>query len=572
MSSESSLLSETTVRQLEQLRSTALASGKSLFDLWAESAGGRICSPGESLAIFGKYFHYPVVDFSGLERLTIESGPPSFELFSLRESVLNECIVWANSGRPAIAVFSNPLALRTQSRIEAMLSKPVHWLLAHPNDVRELLGRFEDSLPALTGVDTRTEAGVPAEIPGGVNISLESLGQEGSPAVSLVNSTLYDAMKAGASDIHLEMDVRGLRIKYRLDGVLVVAGETNGLQLAEQVVSRVKVMSGLDIAERRIPQDGRFKARINGRDIDFRVSIMPSVFGEDAVIRILDKESLTGSMQELRLDALGFSPPVLAVIRQLTSIPYGMFLVTGPTGSGKTTTLYAALTEINRGFEKIITIEDPVEYQLPGVLQIPVNEKKGLTFARGLRSILRHDPDQIMIGEIRDTETAEIAVQSALTGHLVLTTVHANTAFDVVGRLMHMGIDPYALVSALSGVVAQRLVRLNCQDCKESLLPDGAQLQRSGISGDSAQMWNYMEGRGCPACRGTGYKGRKAIAEFLVIDDELRDLIISRAPLREMKSAALRRGTQSLRQAVLDLVAMGETTLLEANRVTSLQD
>jgi general secretion pathway protein E len=323
--------------------------------------------------------------------------------------------------------------------------------------------------------------------------------------------------------------------------VLTPAQAVPGAELAEQVISRIKVMSELDIAERRVPQDGRFKARRDGREIDFRVSIMPSVFGEDAVLRILDRRALSDQLQGLTLDALGFSSEMKISLRNLASQPYGMVLVTGPTGSGKTTTLYAVISESNKGQDKIITIEDPVEYQLPGVLQIPVNEQKGLSFARGLRSILRHDPDRIMVGEIRDPETAEIAIQSALTGHLVYTTVHANNALDVLGRFVHMGIDPYNLVSALNAVMAQRLVRLLCASCK---------------------------GKGCKECRNTGYRGRKAIGELLVLNDEMRELIVARAPARKLKEAACAAGTVPLREAALRLVEAGDTTIEEINRVT----
>jgi general secretion pathway protein E len=328
--------------------------------------------------------------------------------------------------------------------------------------------------------------------------------------------------------------------------VLTAAGTVPGTELAEQVISRIKVMSELDIAERRVPQDGRFKARHRkgteaGRDIDFRVSVMPSIYGEDAVLRILDRRALTDQLQGLSLDALGFSSEMKHGLRELSMEPYGMLLVTGPTGSGKTTTLYAVISEANKGLDKIVTIEDPVEYHLPGVLQIPVNEPKGLTFARGLRSILRHDPDRIMVGEIRDPETAEIAVQSALTGHLVYTTVHANNAIDVLGRFRHMGVDAYNLVSSLNGVLAQRLVRVLCKKCSS---------------------------KGCSECRNTGFRGRKAIGELVVLDDDLRELIVARAPARKLREAARAAGTVPLRDAAMALVQAGETTLEEINRVT----
>jgi general secretion pathway protein E len=400
------------------------------------------------------------------------------------------------------------------------------------------------------------------------DLSIKSISEEASLIVKLVHSTVYDALKAEASDIHLETTPSGLVIKYRIDGVLVPVGSKDGVELAEQVISRIKVISGLDITERRTPQDGRFKVSMQKHEIDLRVSIMPSVFGECAVLRVLDKRALSDQMKGLRLDHLGFDDKSMAFIRRLSKEPYGMLLVTGPTGSGKTTSLYAAITEINDGKDKIITIEDPVEYQLPGVLQIPVNEKKGLTFERGLRSILRHDPDKIMVGEIRDAETAQIAVQSALTGHLVFTTVHANNVFDVIGRFMHMGVDPYSFVSALNGIVAQRLVRVNCTHCIGDDFPDDALIEESGISLADARNIKFRAGRGCGHCRGTGFKGRKAIAEVLNLNDEIRELIIARQPVRLVREAAKRNGTRLLREGALDLVFKGESTLQEVNRVT----
>ncbi len=356
-----------------------------------------------------------------------------------------------------------------------------------------------------------------------------------------MHSTLYDAVASGASDIHLENDAHGLIIRYRIDGVLNTIAQAPGREMAEQVVSRIKVMAELDIAERRVPQDGRFKVMMRGREIDLRVSIMPGVFGEDAVLRILDRQQLADELKGVTLDRLGFDPITLARIRRLSHEPYGMFLVTGPTGSGKTTTLYASITEINTGRDKIITIEDPVEYQLPGILQIPVNEKKGLTFARGLRSILRHDPEKIMVGEIRDPETAQIAVQSALTGHLVFTTVHANSVYDVIGRFLHMGVDPYSFVSALNGILAQRLVRVNCPHCLAPQTPTPELLADSGLEPAAVRGWEFLAGRGCGHCRGSGYRGRKAIAEMMLLNDELRELIAARAPIRTLKEAAARR-------------------------------
>ena len=399
-------------------------------------------------------------------------------------------------------------------------------------------------------------------------MSLRAISEYSSPVVKLVNSTLYDALKAGASDIHLEIGSSGLTIKNRIDGVLTTIGVVQGVETAEQAISRIKILAELDIAERRIPQDGRFKVTVKGREVDFRVSIMPSIFGEDAVLRILDKQSLSDELKGLRLDMLGYEGKVLVQLRKLAAEPYGMLLVTGPTGSGKTTTLYAMISEINKGLDKIITIEDPVEYQLPGVLQIPVNEKKGLTFARGLRSILRHDPDKIMVGEVRDPETAEIAVQAALTGHLVFTTVHANNVFDVISRFVHMGVDPYSFVSAVNGILAQRLVRLTCPHCSEEVMPSDDELDISGITKAELQGYRFMKGSGCGQCRGSGYKGRKAISELLLLNDEIREVIVAREPIRRLKEAACQGGTHFLREAALELVCRGETTLEEINRVT----
>src|SRR6202035_2338640 len=386
--------------------------------------------------------------------------------------------------------------------LELRLSAPIVWALAAREELANLIARRAEGLRAIDTVLPDTEEGAKGE-EGVDNLSYVRISEDTSPVVRLVHSTVYDALRAGASDIHLESIGSGLVVRYRLDGVLASIATVRGVETAEQIISRIKVMSELDIAERRVPQDGRFKIAINGRPIDFRVSIIPSIFGEDAVLRILDKQALT-KMSGLRLDVLGFEWNIIEQLRRVSALPYGMLLVTGPTGSGKTTTLYAAISETQTGRDKIITIEDPVEYQLPGVLQIPVNEKKGLTFARGLRSILRHDPDKIMVGEIRDAETAQIAVQAALTGHQVFTTVHANNVFDVIGRFTNMDVDPYSFVSALNGVVAQRLVRLCCPGCAIDEAVDADALSVSGINPDTAAGWRFRRGIGCASCRGSG--------------------------------------------------------------------
>jgi type IV pilus assembly protein PilB len=399
-------------------------------------------------------------------------------------------------------------------------------------------------------------------------LSIEKLTDDSSPIIRLIDSTLFDALNKRASDIHIESSPDGVQIKYRVDGVLFRATEPLDGRFQGPIISRIKVMSDLDISERRIPQDGRFKVRMANKSIDFRVSIMPSIFGEDAVIRILDKESIAKDLHGLTLDVLGIEGHELTRFRRMIREPYGMVLVTGPTGSGKTTTLYAALTEIFNEQEKIITIEDPVEYQLKGIVQIPVNEKKGLTFARGLRSILRHDPDKIMVGEIRDPETAQIAVQSALTGHLVFTTVHANNVFDVLGRFLHMGIDAYNFVSSLNCVAAQRLIRKICVHCKQTVTYEREDFIASGLDYDKLKDHVFYEGAGCKECNGQGYHGRTAHLELLDLDDYLRDLFINKASVSQLKEAARAAGTTFLRDSAIAKLLKGETTLAEINRVT----
>jgi general secretion pathway protein E len=460
--------------------------------------------------------------------------------------------------------FSEEQAAWAEDRIAPSFS----WCLVHHGDLVALMASHEETLRALDTVQATAAAA--DEDSGSVeDLSLRAISEESSEVVRLVRSTLRDAIMIGASDIHLESVAQGLSIKFRIDGILSQVKFIQDPRQAEQAISRVKVLAELDITERRVPQDGRFKAQDRGHAVDFRVSIMPSIHGEDAVLRILDKQSLyEATHQQLSLGSLGFEAADIRALRRLSHEPYGMLLVTGPTGSGKTTTLYAAISEINNGQDKIVTIEDPVEYQLPGVLQIPVNEKKGLGFARGLRSILRHDPDKIMVGEIRDPETANIAVQSALTGHLVFTTVHANNVFDVIGRFMHMNVDVYSFVSALNAILAQRLVRLTCTHCSEEHRPSPELLEASGLSQEQARGFNFRAGRGCRECRGSGFRGRKAVAELLILNDELRELITARAPLRQLKEAARLNGTRFLREAAFDAVRTGQTTLEEINRVT----
>ena len=536
------------------------ANGRSTLEFLEERSG---LGPVELTAALARALDYRVLTRAELSRLD-----PAFDLLASAEAT-RRCCVLARSGSQLLAVIADPFDAATRSWLEVRVPQTLEWVLAPRAEIASYIARHEQTLRALDAAVVGSSSADSAN--GAVdNLSLASISQDSSPIVKLVHSTLYDALRAGASDVHLETLANGLVVRYRIDGVLVQMASVTGDEVSEQVISRIKVMAELDISERRVPQDGRFKVAIDGRAIDFRVSIIPSVFGEDAVLRVLDKQSLTEKMHGLTLDALGFDAETVTQLRRLSTLPYGMLLVTGPTGSGKTTTLYAAISETQTGNDKIVTIEDPVEYQLPGVLQIPVNEKKGLTFARGLRSILRHDPDKIMVGEIRDPETAQIAIQSALTGHLVFTTVHANNVFDVMGRFVHMGVDTYSFVAALSGILAQRLVRVVCEQCAESYTPSRRLLEESKLSIAAHAGHEFRVGRGCKHCRGTGYKGRKAVGELLVLNDEIREAIIARAPVRQLKELAAQAGIRLIRQAALELVRSGETTLEEVNRVTTL--
>jgi general secretion pathway protein E len=453
--------------------------------------------------------------------------------------------------------------------VSLRVRQPLAWTRVDDATLRHWLEQGERAYAA---IDELTALAADEAAAPDADLSIQSISAQSSPVVRLLDATLFDGLKAQASDLHLESRPQGVTIRYRLDGVMEPVSEVAGREMAEQLVSRLKIVAGLDIGERRLPQDGRFKRRVgsgeDARDVDFRVSIMPTSFGEDAVVRILDRGRLAEQHAGLTLDSLGFDAEDVAQILQLARKPYGMLLVTGPTGSGKTTTLYATIAHTRDEGDKLITIEDPVEYQLPGVIQIPVNEKKGLTFARGLRSILRHDPDKIMVGEIRDTETAQIASQAALTGHLVLTTVHANNAIDVIGRFMHMGLDLYNIVSCLNGVVAQRLLRRLCGHCARPCEPEAAQLASAGIAAKTRG--RFLRPVGCPACRGTGYRGRRAIAEVLVLDDALRDMIVARQPLSAIKAHARAGGARALREAALACVLSGETSLEELDRVTQV--
>ncbi|HJV34088.1 GspE/PulE family protein [Geomonas sp.] len=471
-----------------------------------------------------------------------------------------------------VVAIADPTAVVQLDEMSLLLERPLLFKVAEESEIAAYLKKGEGTSRVLKEVSEDFMIQLVTETDKGEEVlAVENVTADTSPIIKLVNSTILDALTRRTSDIHIETTQEGVIIKYRIDGVLYRATDPIDIHFQGPLISRLKVMSELDISERRIPQDGRFKVRIAGKSIDFRVSIMPSAFGEDAVIRILDKESIASDIRGLTLETLGMAPHEIKRFRKMIREPYGMVLVTGPTGSGKTTTLYGALTEIHTGLEKIITIEDPVEYVLSGITQIPVNEKKGLTFARGLRSILRHDPDKIMVGEIRDSETAQIAVQSALTGHLVFTTVHANNVFDVIGRFTHMGIDPYNFVACLNCVMAQRLVRKICPACKRPVAISETELRESAIDPERARGVTLYEAVGCDECNGTGYRGRSAIVELLDLNDEVRELIITKAPVAALKKAAKEAGTSFLRESAVSKVLAGETTLKEINRVTFVE-
>jgi general secretion pathway protein E len=507
--------------------------------------------------------HYRYVDTESILAAEFDASR-----ISLSRALQRGCLP-VQLGDSSCVLIGNPFDSDLLQWVEAKTASETQICLATEGDIRAVLSRIEANARAVETTQNESAQQNAVEA-GGEELSLVGISEDASPIVRLVNSTLYDALKSGASDVHFESTPHGMEVKYRIDGVLDSATSVKGRDVADQAISRIKVLAELDIAERRVPQDGRFRVTLSGRTTDLRVSIMPSIHGEDAVLRILDKRQLVPSGGRLTLDLLGFSAPVLRAVRRLAAHPYGMLLVTGPTGSGKTTTLYAAISETNTGKDKIVTIEDPVEYELSGVLQIPVNEKKGLTFARGLRSILRHDPDKILVGEIRDAETAEIAVQSALTGHLVLSTVHANSVFDVFNRFSHMGVDPHALASALNGIWAQRLLRTVCPHCSQTVQADAQTVEALELDTKRLHDATLREGRGCGDCRGSGFKGRRAIAEILVMNDRIRELITSKASIVAIKDAAREGGTRLLREAALDMAIRGETTLEEVQRVTML--
>ncbi len=482
-------------------------------------------------------------------------------------------VPYRRDGKSLVIVVSDPTDLPMIDELSVILGTHVRVMVGARSAIEGMLKKSESSqrvldeateefqIQVLKGDDDAAED----------NLTVERLTSDSSPIIRLVDSTIFTAIQRRASDIHIETQDDAVYVKYRIDGVLQPAMRPIAKRFHSSILSRIKVMAELDIAEKRVPQDGRFRLRVPGKTIDFRVSVMPCVHGEDAVIRILDKQSMSEQFTELRLDILGFPESELKRFRKYIREPYGMVLVTGPTGSGKTTTLYGALSEIRSPEDKIITIEDPVEYQLKGITQIPINEKKGLTFARGLRSILRHDPDKVMVGEIRDPETAQIAIQSALTGHLVFTTVHANNVFDVLGRFLNMGVEPYQFISALNCVLAQRLVRRICDACKHPVTIEPAMLAESAIDPKLLAGRTLYEGAGCIECSGTGFKGRMAICELLDLTDHIREIILDKRPISEVKRAAREQGMRLLRESAVERVLEGLTTLREINKVTFVE-
>lgn len=485
----------------------------------------------------------------------------------------NVAPVKIENGRLLVAM-RDPFDFAINDELEILYDVPIDVAIATERSIKNVLSQEQKSINFLKEATEKVGLQLVRETETGEELlSLESLeSDESSPVVKLINTTIFDAITNRASDIHIEATAEGVIIRYRIDGVLHQATDPIQIKNLPQIISRIKVISELDISETRIPQDGRFKIWLNNRSIDFRVSILPTVLGENAVIRILDKENAANELKGLKLENLGLNSEHLKIWNKIVSVPYGLILITGPTGSGKSTTLYAALSKINRTTEKVITIEDPVEYQLEGVMQIQVAEKKGLTFAKGLRSILRHDPDKILVGEIRDPETAKIAIQSAQTGHLVFSTVHANNVFEVFARFAHMGIDRFSLVSSLICVAGQRLVRVLCPYCKVPYKPSLDLLKELSMSNKTNSDFTFFEKKGCKECNGTGFKGRTSIMEILLLDDEIKELIVSGQQTYKIKDAATKKGMSTLRQSALDLVSQGKTTIEEINRVTFAEE
>ncbi len=499
------------------------------------------------------------------------NDPEMLKLLAIEFMVSKKILPFRKKNRHLDVAVADPMDfLNAIDEMEMLLDYHISFVIVSGEKLQKFLQRLDISQDVLDISEEMRLPIVRESNNGEYELSAERVGSAESPIVKLVDSTILDAINKKASDIHMEGSSRGMLIRYRIDGMLHQVTEPIDIKNQNSVISRLKVMSELDISEKRVPQDGRFKLKVKGRFVDFRISVLPTIFGEDAVIRILDQERMAPSSGNLSLDGMDLPTSELLRLRRQIKAPYGMFLMTGPTGSGKTTTLYRALSEANSKDTKIITIEDPVEYQLPGIVQIPVNQKKGLTFSKGLRSILRHDPDKILVGEIRDAETAQIALQSALTGHQVFTTVHANSSFEVINRFVHMGIEPYNLVSAVNCIVAQRLIRCLCT-CKQPQKISPETLVESGLNPDKHRHKTYYSAVGCELCNGTGYNGRKAIIEHVELDGDMREMIVKKVSTSTLARHALKKGVVFLRSAALNEVWQGETTLAEANRVTFIE-
>ncbi len=515
--------------------------------------------------VLAEHFH---ADFVDLHEHNVDTT--LFEILPVEHALYHAVLPYKLVGDTLYVAAAGFDDYMLEQKIETITNKKIKILFSSKKSIQGALNRSGGSEHVLNNATQEFKTTLIKETADGTvnEISLDQLGGDAAPMIRLINSIILDALKKRASDIHIEVYAKRIDVKYRVDGVLYSSVETLDPKYHSFLITRLKVMAELDIAEKKLPQDGRFKLRVGKNDIDFRISILPTMYGEDVVIRILDKLPFKEGAKKLTLKALGINEETLGRFRKAIREPYGMVLITGPTGSGKTTTLYAALTELYNGQEKIITIEDPIEYELDGIVQIPVNYKKDLTFAKGLRSILRHDPDKIMIGEIRDTETARIAVQSALTGHLVFTTVHANNTFDVISRFTHMGIDIYSFISALNCVMAQRLVRKVCMHCRVEKTQTPEYLHYSGLSDKDYHGHNWISGQGCDKCNHTGYYGRMAVTEFLPISPVIRELIIKQAGFTELLCAAKENGMKTLRENALQCALEGATTLEEINRVT----
>ncbi|MEW5805806.1 MAG: GspE/PulE family protein [Acidobacteriota bacterium] len=550
-------------------KESTLQSLKDLLPESGEYAGGQ------EEVLSEEYQAQKLAERLGIEYVDLHNFQFDSELFRMIPVDLMfryNFVPYRRENNHLVIIVSDPTDVLMIDELELLLGMDIEVTVGTQSAIQDILKKSESSQRVLDEATEEFKLQIlQDEEEGEETLTIDKLTSDQSPIIKLVDSTIFNALQRRASDIHVETREREVVIKYRIDGVLYQAMEPIDKKFHSTIISRIKVMSELDISEKRIPQDGRFKLRVKGKAIDFRVSIMPSIHGEDAVIRILDKESANEQFAQLNLSVLGFSEKELKRLRRFITEPYGMVLVTGPTGSGKTTTLYAAISEIKNEEDKIITIEDPVEYQIPGITQIPVNEKKGLTFARGLRSILRHDPDKILVGEIRDEETAQIAIQSALTGHLVFTTVHANNVVDVLGRFLNMKVEPYNFVSALNCVLAQRLVRLICPSCKQKSNIMAEMLEESGLDPKIYINYSFYEGRGCIECGGTGYRGRTAIAELLDMSDRIREMIIEKRPAADIKRAAKEEGMTFLRESAVEKVLEGQTTLREINKVTFVE-